>query len=184
METRSTLRAGATALLLIALAVSRAYGQASETIVVTNALDRPVLIWVDGVPAEVVPAAEEKVIGDAPGGAVTLMATDVSSGSIIATEHTALSEGETFNWTLYLVPVPGEEMGSGTVVLTNGLDRVVEVSLGNQKSAVLAPLATRVLPRIVAGTVEAVATAPDGTVLATETLMIVDGEVTLWRVEF
>jgi hypothetical protein len=69
------------------------------------------------------------------------------------------------------------------VILTNGLDRVIEISLGGETSAVLAPLATRVLPQVVAGTVEAVATAPDGTVLDTETLMIVDGEVTRWRVE-
>ena len=183
MRTNSTLRVAATAMLLTALVAGGAFGQAPETIVVNNALDRPVLVWVDGVPAEVVPPAAEKAIGDAPEGAVTLMATDVSSGTILATEHTALSEGETFRWTLYLVPIPGEEMGSGTVVLTNALDRLVEVSLGGQTSAVLAPMATRVLPRVVAGTIQAVAAAPDGTVLATETLTIVDGEVTLWRVE-
>jgi len=66
------------------------------------------------------------------------MATDASTGNVLATEHTALSEGETFTWTLYLVPLPGEEMGSGTVVLRNGLDRVIEVSLSGQTSAVLA----------------------------------------------
>ena len=183
MNTPSTSRVALAAILLTALAAGGAFGQMPETIVVNNALDRPVLVWVDGVPAEVVPAAGEKAIGDAPEGAVTLMATDVSSGSIIATEHTALSEGETFHWTLYLVPVPGEEAGAGTVILTNGLDRVIEISLGGETSAVLAPLATRVLPRVVAGTVEAIATAPDGTVLDTETLMIVDGEVTRWRVQ-
>jgi hypothetical protein len=182
MKKTSTFRGVATALSLTVLVVGRASGQAPETIVVNNALDRPVLVWVDGVPAEVVPAAAEKAIGDAPEGVVTLMATDVSTGNVIATEHTNLSEGETFTWTLYLVPIVGEAMGSGTVVLTNGLDRVVEVSLGGQRSAVLAPRATRVLPRVVAGTVDAVAAAPDGTVLATETLTIVDGEVTTWRV--
>ena len=138
----SPMRNFTAALILTAVVSGRAAAQSPETIVVNNALDRPVLIWVDGLPTEVVPAAAEKVIGDAPEGVVTLMATDVSSGTIIATEHTTLSEGEKFTWTLYLVPVPGEEAGLGTVVLTNDLDRVIEVSLGGHRSAVLMPGAT------------------------------------------
>lgn len=179
---RTTLERLALAGLLGALVATPLAAQVPETIVVNNALDRPVLVWVDGVPTEVVPATGKKAIGDAPQGMITLMATDVSSGSVIATEHTALSEGETFTWTLYLVPVPGEEAGAGTVVLTNRLDQVIEVTLGGNTTAVLLPGATRVLPRVVAGTVVAVASTPGGTELATHTLTISDGQVTSWRI--
>ena len=168
--------------LLTALAAGRAPAQLPETIVVNNVLDRTVLVWVDGVPRDVVGAGEEKTIGDAPEGVVTMMATDAASGAVIATEHTSLTEGEIFTWTLYLVPVVGEEQGTGTVVLTNGLDTTIEVRLGGQTRAILAPGATRVLPRVVAGTVEAVAATPDGTALATETLTIIPGEITRWQI--
>ena len=67
-------------------------------------------------------------------------------------------------------------------MLTNGLDRVIEVTLGGHTTAVLMPGASRVLPRIVAGAVEAVAVAPDGTRLASQTLVVADGEVTRWHV--
>lgn len=181
MKSRRTSLVTAVA-LLTALGSSPAAGQVPETIVVNNALDRPVLVWLDGMPTEVVPATEEKTIGPVPEGPVTLMATDVANGSVIATEHTSLAEGETFRWTLYLVPVFGEEAGVGTVVLVNGLDRVIEVTLGGRTTAVLAPGATRVLPRVVAGTVDAVALTSDGTTLASRTLTIADGQVTSWRI--
>jgi hypothetical protein len=173
-------RVAAVALTLSAMAAARAPAQLPETIVVNNALDRPVLVWVDGVPRDVVAAGEEKTIGDAPEGVVTMMATDAASGAVIATEHTSLTEGEIFTWSLYLVPIAGEEQGTGTVVLTNGLGTTIEVRLGGQTRAVLAPGATRVLPRVVAGAVEAIAVTPDGTSLATQTLTIGPGEITRW----
>lgn len=181
METRSMFRIAWVATLLFAL-TGTALAQSPETIVMNNALDRSVLVWVDGVPTEVVGAAEEKAIGNAPEGVVTLMATDAATGALIATEHTALSEGETFTWTLYQVQVAGEEMGTGTIVLANRLDTVIEFRLGGETRAVLAPGATRVFPRVVAGVVEAVAAGPDGTTMATEMLTIHDGEITRWVV--
>ncbi|HJR54728.1 MAG TPA: hypothetical protein VJ982_13565 [Gemmatimonadota bacterium] len=182
MNTLSTARVAAVALGLTTLSATSAPAQLPETIIVRNALDRSVLVWVDGVPREVVGADQEETVGDAPEGVVTLMATDASSGAVIATEHTSLTEGETFTWTLYLVPVAGEAQGTGTVVLANGLDMTIEVRFGGETRAVLAPGATRVLPRVVAGTVEAVATAPDGTSLAAETLTILPGEITRWEI--
>jgi hypothetical protein len=182
MNTAPMCRVAAVVLVLTALVAGSAPAQLPETIMVNNALDRPVLVWVDGVPRDVVAAGEEKTIGDAPEGVVTMMATDAASGAVIATEHTSLTEGEIFTWTLYLVPVIAEEQGTGTVVLTNGLDTTIEVRLGGETRAVLAPGATRVLPRVVAGTVEAVAATPDGTSLATETLTIVPAEITRWMI--
>ncbi|HET6362676.1 MAG TPA: hypothetical protein VFH11_11565, partial [Gemmatimonadota bacterium] len=108
MNTLWMCRVAAVALMLTVLAAGSAPAQMPETIVVNNVLDRPVLVWVDGVPRDVVGAGEEKTIGDAPEGVVTMMATDAASGAVIATEHTSLTEGEIFNWTLYLVPVAGE----------------------------------------------------------------------------
>lgn len=182
MNTLSMCRVIGVVVLLIGLVVGRAPAQAPEMIVVNNALDRSVLVWVDGIPVELVDAGEEKAIGNAPEGVVTLMATDAATGALIATEHTSLSEGETFTWTLYLVRVAGEEMGTGTMVLTNGLDSVIEIRLGGETRAVLAPGATRVLSQVVAGVVEAAAATPDGTTVDTEMLTIIDGEITRWVV--
>lgn len=167
---------------VVALVVAPAVRAQTPEIVVFNGTDRDVLVWLDGVPREVaVPGGEARFAG--PEGAVTLMATDPSTGAVLATQHTGLAPGEAFTWTLYPVPVVGEERGVGTVVLSNHLAVTVDVSLGGNEVATLPPYSTRVLPRVVTGEVVARATAPSGETVAEETVSIAAGAITRWTIE-
>lgn len=171
-------------LLVVALtgSIPAAWAQVPERIEVVNQLDRDVLVWVNGDPRVYVGPNATGSTGDLPEGPVTLLATCPATGELLATERTALAEGETFSWTLYPVSVAGEEQGTGIVVLMNGLDRTIHVDLGGNHVATLAPGASRVLPRVVTGTVTATARDLPGTELARTTLTIPDGEITRWVV--
>ena len=99
----------------------------------------------------------------------------------MASEQRQLDAGETFTWTLYPVPVAGEEKGTGTIVLQNALEREVEVYLGETTVGSLAPGATRAMARIVAGEVTAVAREGEE-VLAERRLAVEPGQVTRWEI--
>jgi hypothetical protein len=157
-----------------------AWSQRPERIEVVNELDRDVLVWVNGDPRVYVTAGSTGSTADLPEGPVTLLATCPLTDELLATQRTALADGELFTWTLYPVPVAGEEQGTGIVVLLNGLDTVVEVDLGGALVATLAPGASRVLPRVVAGSANATARDPAGAVVAETTITIPDGDITRW----
>lgn len=183
MTTSMRVSAALAALLFAGLLSTPAlHAQRPENVLVVNDTDRDVRVWVGGVPREVVSADTEVRLADVPEGAVTLMATDAATGEILATQHTSLAPGEAFTWTLYPIALVGEEKGAGTVVLDNRLDVAVEVTLAGNEVAVLTPGATRVLPRIVAGDAVARATEPGGSVVAEETLTILDGGIVRWEI--
>lgn len=176
------LRGAGFVLSLLLVVASTLYGQRPESVVVVNETDREALVWVDGVPRDVVPPDAHAPLAGVPEGAITLMATDAVTGRVLATESTVLSTGEEFTWTLYPIRVIGEEKGTGTVVLENALGVTVEVTLGGNEVAVLLPGATRVLPRVVAGDVVARAVEPGGSVVAEKTLTIAAGTVSRWTI--
>ena len=172
------------AIVVIAAAIlpAPARAQRPERIEIVNELDRPVLVWIDGDPRLVVDANSTSSTTDVPEGIVLLQATTTTSGTLLATERTSISPGETFTWTLYPVAIVGEERGTGVVVIENDLDHVVEVRLGDNLFGFLAPGAVRVEPRIVAGNVIAVASSDTRGVVAERTLTIEPGEIVRWRI--
>lgn len=161
---------------------SSALAQPEETIEVVNQTDHEVTAWIGGAPAGVVPARSRLEIAGAPRGPVTILATDRETGALLATESTVLAEGERFTWTLEPIIFVGEEKGTGLVQLVNNLDCAAAVTLGGNSAGELSPGATRVLPRVVAGTVTARAVCPDGERVIEESLTIEPGETTIWRI--
>lgn len=156
------------------------HGQQSGTVEVVNLTSRDLLIWINGEPHSTVAARSEDSFSGMAGGTLTLLATDPGAEVLLASETTSLGAGGTFEWTLYPVAGHGGLQPTGTVVLVNRSDRAVEVFLGENQIARLAPSSTRTIARVVAGEVTARAEDLDGKIVAQEELTIGAGEVTRW----
>jgi hypothetical protein len=186
------LRALYIALLLVAALALPAAGQEAKgsgrdsrnpaTVVVANRLNQGVSVWIDGeMKGRVEPSKEARFDRVAPG-KVSLQAAALGSAGPVAGEERDLAPGETFTWTLYPVLSWGEEKGTGTVVLENGLDHDVEVTLGGSPAGSLAPGATRAYPRVVAGNVDVSARDAAGGAAEQRTLTVLPGNIARWEI--
>lgn len=162
-----------------------ARGQADSlgAVVVVNQLDREFLIWINGEPRGLVPAEGRATFDHVDPGTLSLLASGVGSEGIVAGEKRALAPGQSFEWTLYPQIRLGEEKGTAMLVLTNGLDQEVDVSLGGNEAGRLGPGARRTYPAIVAGDVTAKVMDLEGRVLKRFALTIMPGETMRWTIE-
>lgn len=157
-------------------------GEGPASVVVVNQLDRGVTVWINGeLKGEVEPFGEERFV-NIPSGNVSLEAGAMGSAGPVAAEERSLSPGQTFTWTLYPLLSWEEERGVGTMVVSNALDREIELSIGGREAGSLAPGASRAFPRIVAGEVEVSARQSDGRVLEARSLIVTPGKIARWEV--
>ena len=179
MRSRHTLLALAV-LGLGALSIPRAaWGQAA-TVEVENQLDREMMVWVNGEPRGVAPANGSVVFDDVPEGPVTLLASGVDRTGVEASERRVLASGETFTWTLYPIPVLGEEKGTGMLVVINELDKPVQIVVGGAMLGWVSPAGSRSFPRLVAGDVPVEALDAEQDLVEKADLTIEDGEIERW----
>jgi len=157
--------------------------QQPATVEVVNDVERDMLIWVNGDPRIVVGGFERATIPDIPPGPVSLLASGQGIEGVVASERRVLASGETFTWMLYPVVVFGEEKGTGIVVITNDLDETVDVVLGGNVIARLAPGASRTTRRVVAGETMLAARNLEGDRLLEREVVVIPGEIVRWSLE-
>jgi hypothetical protein len=157
-------------------------GRAPASVMVVNELEQGVTVWINGeLKGRVEPSGRARFDG-VPSGPVSLKAGAEGSAGPVAGEERTLEPGETFTWTVYPVLSWGEEKGTGTLVLENGLDGEVEVLLNGEPAGVLTPGATRAYPRVVAGEVEVVARVPGGETVQERAVPVVAGNIARWEI--
>jgi hypothetical protein len=152
------------------------------TVVVLNQLEGPVTIWINGEMKGRVEPAGRMEFHRIPAGQISLQAGAAGSAGPVASEERAIASGETFTWTLFPVLSWGEEKGTGTLVLTNALERDVDVALNGNPAGRLGPGATRAYPRVVAGEVVVSARGADGDVLEEHRLSVTMGGIARWKI--
>lgn len=181
-----------TVLLLMALAGpaaaqtakgSGAHARVPATVVVVNQLQRGVTVWINGEMKGRVQSAGRAEFHRIPAGQISLQAGAAGSAGPVASEERAIASGETFTWTLFPVLAWEEEKGTGTLVLTNALERDVDISLNGDPAGRLGPGATRAYPRVVVGDVLVSARGADGSVLEERQLSVVMGGIARWEIE-
>ena len=169
------------------LAAQSAKGSGGESkvpasVVVVNRLERAVTIWIGGEMKGRVEAGGSATFPGISPGEVSLQAGAAGSAGPVAGEECSLDPGETFTWTLYPVLTWEESKGTGTLVVTNKLDRSVDVSFGEHPAGRLEPGATRAYPRVVAGDMTVSAADTEGNVVGTRDLSVAPGTIARWDI--
>lgn len=179
------MRYGALVLALVfqgtgmALTVGGLRGQ-TATVEVDNQLDRELLVWINGEPRGIAPANGQVSFEGLPDGPVILLASGLDRDGIEASERRILASGETFTWTLYPIPVLGEERGTGILVVTNELEVPVQIMAGGGILGWVSPSGTRSFPNLVAGTAPVEARDAEQDLLEKTDVRIEDGGIARW----
>lgn len=169
--------------LLALPSVIRAQAQAEPaTLEVVNDQERPMLIWIEGEPREVVDAYDRIVIGGVPPGTVSLLASEEGIRDVVASERRHVEPGERFTWTIHPAAVFDETRGAGMLVITNELDQTVDVILAGDVLARLAPESRRTLQRVPAGDATLIARDRRGNRVYEREIVVVPGEITRWAI--
>ena len=151
-------------------------------VVVRNLLDQDLLIWINGEPRGLAAARDAAEFVDVPAGSLSLLASAPGAQGIVASEKRDFAPGATFQWTLYPIPVFGEEKGSTVLVVRNRLAAAIELDLAGNPAGQIAAGATRTYPRIAAGDVTARVRDTAGRVLYDFPLTLIPDETMVWEI--
>ena len=170
---------------LAALIVAAGPLEAQEPVgrvVVRNLLDQDLLIWINGEPRGLAEARGEAVFDGIPPGSLSLLASGSGAQGIVASEKRGFAPGATFRWTLYPIPVYGEEKGSTVLVVRNQLDAAIELELAGNPAGQIEPGGARTYARIAAGDVTARVRYAAGRVLYDFPLTLIPDETMVWEI--
>jgi hypothetical protein len=154
----------------------------SGVVVVRNELDRDLLVWINGEPRGLAESESEARFEGVPAGILSLLVSAPGAEGIVASERRTMTPGRTFLWTIYPIPVEGEEKGSTVLVVHNDLDRSVRVELAGNVAGWIEAGAVRTFPRVASGDVTARVEDEMGSVIHAFALTLIPRETMVWRI--